>query len=99
MKKWNKRTRLDKLLHECGPVKILTKEEYRKLKDSDWRRVLLIDQTSSDRTIYGRIGFGIVNVDQRYILAKPAPEPVEEVYGIWWGEDDNPDTIPSHMQH
>lgn len=95
--KWSRKTKLSRLLRECGPITLLTKEEYKKLKPEDERRVLLIDQTSSDTCVYGHIGFGIVNVDQRYILSKPAPEPVAEVYDIWWG--DSPETIPDHMQH
>lgn len=77
--------KLSTVLREYGPFQgPLTKKEAEiHLNNGNTLRILNICDSDTRATFYGSVGHHIVNVQERYLAAKPMPEEML-VYDIWF---------------
>lgn len=84
-KKLFKDVDIDTLIDKYGPFTKISKQEVQKLlDDGDWRRVFCV-MTSGD-SVYGSVGFHIVNVEQFYKSSKKMPENLT-CDDVWFTDD------------
>lgn len=74
MRNSNKGITLEHLIEEYGPIKLIDRARADELcRNNEAGRVFCLHRTNDDDVLYGDIGYHIVDVDERYELAKPAP--------------------------
>ena len=91
------RISLPRLLRECGPFTRITKEQAVAMCPLDSNRVFTHHISGDNGTWYGQVGFGIVNVEAYFEMAKARPDARLQdylgyhVFNVFHGEDGLPD--------
>lgn len=93
MAQYRERMSMRRMLREFGPIRKVTREEAWELAKTEPRRVFCLIITDTERGAHwsGAIGYNLVNVEDRYILEKPVPEPVNYIFDVYNGEEGLPE--------